>query len=126
VKGADLRAPPAATAAPSRWAALRGEAAMIPVLATALLFVALGGRWLVILPNVALSAFAFAWLFAMIVVGSMSVVRHADRLAEMLGEPYGTLILTLSVATIEIVTIGIVMTTGAPNPALAATRCSRS
>ena len=50
----------------------------------------------------------------MIVVGSMAVVRHADDLAEMLGEPYGTLILTLSVATIEIVTIGIVMTTGRP------------
>jgi len=46
-------------------------------------------------------------------------VRHADGLAEMLGEPYGTLILTLSVAAIEIMTLGIVMTTGDPNPALA-------
>ena len=49
----------------------------------------------------------------------MAVVRHADGLAEMLGEPYGTLILTLSVAAIEIMTLGIVMTTGDPNPALA-------
>ena len=89
------------------------------MLATSAVFLVLGQRWLVILPDVALSSFVFAWLFGMIVVGSMSVVRHADRLAEMLGEPYGTLILTLSVATIEIVTIGIVMTTGEPNPALA-------
>jgi hypothetical protein len=28
-------------------------------------------------------------------------VRHADRLAMRLGEPYGTLILTLSVTVIE-------------------------
>jgi len=99
--------------------ALRSEGALVPVLATAAVFLVLGQRWLVILPDVTLSSFVFTWLFGMIVVGSMSVVRHADHLAEMLGEPYGTLILTLSVATIEIVTIGIVMTTGQPNPALA-------
>jgi Ca2+:H+ antiporter len=99
--------------------ALRGEGALVPVLATSAVFLVLGQRWLVILPDVTLSSFVFTWLFGMIVVGSMSVVRHADHLAEMLGEPYGTLILTLSVATIEIVTIGIVMTTGQPNPALA-------
>jgi Ca2+:H+ antiporter len=52
-------------------------------------------------------------------VGSMAVVRHAEGLAEILGEPYGTLILTLSVSAIEILTLGIVMTTGAPNPELA-------
>src|SRR6185503_15312652 len=97
----------------------RSEGALVPVLATAAVFLVLGQRWLVILPDVTLSSFVFTWLFGMIVVGSMSVVRHADHLAEMLGEPYGTLILTLSVATIEIVTIGIVMTTGQPNPALA-------
>ena len=99
--------------------ALRAEGAMLPVFATALLFAVVGRRWLAILPDVTLSSFAFAWLFGMIVVGSMSVVRHADRLAEILGEPYGTLILTLSVAAIEIMTLGIVMTTGEPNPALA-------
>src|SRR4249920_1009082 len=97
----------------------RKERALIPVAMTAALFVVAGKRWLVILPDATLSAFAFAGLFGLIVVGSMAVVRHADGLAEMLGEPYGTLILTLSVATIEIVTIGIVMTTGQPNPALA-------
>ncbi len=100
-----------------RW--LKAEGMMIPVVATAAVFVVLGSRWLAILPDVALSAFVFAWLFGMIVVGSMAVVRHADALAEILGEPYGTLILTLSVAAIEIMTLGIVMTTGTPNPVLA-------
>jgi Ca2+:H+ antiporter len=98
---------------------LGAESPMIPVIGTAALFAVVGPRWLAILPDVTLSAFAFAWLFGMIVAGSMAVVRHADALAEILGEPYGTLILTLSVAAIEILTLGIVMTTGDPNPTLA-------
>jgi Ca2+:H+ antiporter len=98
---------------------LRTEGAMVPLIATAVVFLIVGRRWLAILPEVALAAFVFAWLFGMIITGSMAVVRHAEALAEILGEPYGTLILTLSVAAIEIMTLGIVMTTGDPNPALA-------
>ena len=63
--------------------------------------------------------FLFVWLFAAIIWGAKAVVRHADQLAERLGEPYGTLILTLSVATIEMVTVAQVMLTGAENPTLA-------
>jgi Ca2+:H+ antiporter len=100
-------------------AVLRGESALIPLSVSAAVFLAVGQRWLGILPDVVMSSLAFAWVFAMIIVGSMSVVRHAEDLAEILGEPYGTLILTLSVSAIEIVTLGIVMTTGAPNPELA-------
>src|SRR4029077_20559419 len=51
----------------------------------------------------------FVWLFAAVVVGALTVVANADELAVMLGEPYGTLILTLSVGSIEIMTIGTVM-----------------
>ena len=39
----------------------------------------------------------FAWLFVAILGSALSVVRHADRLAMRLGEPYGTLILTLAI-----------------------------
>jgi Ca2+:H+ antiporter len=46
-------------------------------------------------------------------------VRHADALAEQLGEPYGTLILTLSITFIEVVSISAVMTHGDRNPTLA-------
>ena len=106
--------------APVRFRALlRGESALVPLGLSAAAFLVVGQRWLAILPDVVISSFAFAWVFAMIIVGSMSVVRHAENLAEILGEPYGTLILTLSVSAIEIVTLGIVMTTGAPNPELA-------
>lgn len=61
----------------------------------------------------------FAWLFAAVVTGALTVVANADELAVLLGEPYGTLILTLSVGSIEIMTIGAVMLTGDANPTLA-------
>jgi Ca2+:H+ antiporter len=52
-------------------------------------------------------------------MGALTVVSHADELAGILGEPYGTLILTLSVGSIEIMTIGAVMLAGDANPTLA-------
>ena len=61
----------------------------------------------------------FAWLFAAILGSALAVVRHADDLAEQLGEPYGTLILTLSVTVIEVTSISAVMLHGEANPTLA-------
>ena len=49
---------------------------------------------------------------------SFNVVHHADGLAIKLGEPYGTLILTLSVITIEVIMLTAVMLTSANKPAL--------
>ena len=40
--------------------------------------------------------FVFLWLFLTVLAAVLAVVRHADHLAVRLGEPYGTLILTLS------------------------------
>lgn len=40
--------------------------------------------------------------FAIILWGAFSVVRHASALAHILGEPYGTLVLTLAVTVIEV------------------------
>jgi Ca2+:H+ antiporter len=67
----------------------------------------------------AISIAVFLWLFGAVVIGALMVVANADELAVILGEPYGTLILTLSVGSIEIMTIGTVMLTGEANPALA-------
>ena len=67
----------------------------------------------------AISVAVFVWLFAVVVVGALTVVDNADELAAILGEPYGTLILTLSVGSIEIMTIGTVMLTGHAHPSLA-------
>jgi Ca2+:H+ antiporter len=50
---------------------------------------------------------------------ALSVVRQADHLAARLGEPYGTLILTLSMTFIEVTSITAVMMHGENNPTLA-------
>src|SRR5215831_19952613 len=60
-------------------------------------------------------ALIFAWLFAVVLVACLHVVRHADGLAEIVGEPYGTLILTLSVTSIEVGSISAVMLEGTNN-----------
>jgi hypothetical protein len=59
------------------------------------------------------------WLSAAAFGCCLSVVRHAEHLAVRLGEPYGTLLLTLAVTLIEVMSMSSVMTHGADNPALA-------
>ena len=59
-----------------------------------------------------------AWLFFVILGSVLAVVRHADHLAEKLGEPYGTLVLTLAVTAVEAMSISAVMLHGANNPTL--------
>jgi Ca2+:H+ antiporter len=61
----------------------------------------------------------FLGLFAAVLGSALSVVRHADHLAERLGEPYGTLILTLAITSIEVMAISAVMIHGENNPTLA-------
>ena len=61
----------------------------------------------------------FLWLFAAILGSSLAVVRHAEYLAARLGEPLGTLLLTLSVTFIEVASIAAIMLHGANNPSLA-------
>ncbi|MEM6049672.1 sodium-potassium/proton antiporter ChaA [Erwinia sp. P7711] len=56
-------------------------------------------------------------LFA-ILSSAFSVVRHADVLAHRLGEPYGSLILSLSVVILEVSLISALMATGDAAPAL--------
>src|ERR1700676_393364 len=89
------------------------------VLCTAALFLAFDHQLLSPTLSPAADIAVFLWLFAAVITGALIVVAHADELAEILGEPYGTLILTLSVGSIEIMTIGAVMLTGDANPTLA-------
>jgi Ca2+:H+ antiporter len=63
-------------------------------------------------------ALIFAWLFGAILASALAVVRHADKVAEILGEPYGTLVLTLAVTAIEVMSISAVMLHGENNPTL--------
>jgi Ca2+:H+ antiporter len=57
---------------------------------------------------------AFIWLFAVILLSAFAVVRHSDILASIVGEPYGTLILTFAITAIEVMMIVAVMLTGPP------------
>ena len=61
----------------------------------------------------------FVWLFVVILAAAFGVVRHAEVLAHTYGEPFGTLILTLSVIGIEVIMIATMMVTGDPDPSAA-------
>jgi Ca2+:H+ antiporter len=77
---------------------------------TMLFLSAQGGAWLEASSGFTQGAL-FIWIFAAILLTSFSIVYHADILAEKLGEPYGTLILTLAVTGIEVMMISAVMLT---------------
>ena len=60
-----------------------------------------------------------ALLAGVVLLLSMQVANQAELLAEELGEPYGTLVLTGSVIVIELALIGSTMLSGESNPTLA-------
>lgn len=98
---------------------LRRESFLLFSGATTTLFLAFGSRWLANLSRPAWFVFIIAWLFAAILLSALAVVRHAESIALKLGEPIGTLVLTLSVIGIEVMMIGAVMSTGRGNATLA-------
>jgi Ca2+:H+ antiporter len=98
---------------------LRCEWPLLVSVATAVLFLAFGRSWLADLSNPVWFAFILGWLFMVILFSAFAVVRHAESLAVRLGEPLGTLILTLSVTVIEVMMIAAVMYTGHGNSSLA-------
>lgn len=99
-------------------ALVRDEWFLVVSVATSVAFFLSGGVLLGNLASPPWLAFIFAWLFAVVLGSALSVVRHADHLAVRLGEPYGTLILTVSITFIEVMSISAVMTHGENNPTL--------
>jgi len=87
-------------------------------IATSVAFLVMGDALLSRLSSPAWLAAIFLWLFAAVLGSALSVVRHAEHLAVRLGEPYGTLILTLAITFIEVVSISAVMLHGENNPTL--------
>lgn len=98
---------------------LRSELALLIGALTAILSTVFGAEWFTGLTNPLWYGFLFGWLFAVMLWLAFNVVRHADSLAVLLGEPYGTMILTISVISIEVIMIAAVMLTGENNPTLA-------
>ena len=98
--------------------AVRAEFALLISLGTAAILIAIGNRLLEDVTHPLLLLIILFWLFATILWSAISVVRHADCLAIKFGEPYGTLILTLSAISIEVMMISTAMLHGANNPTL--------
>jgi Ca2+:H+ antiporter len=85
---------------------------LLPVYATAGAFLALDSALLDGVNSTAKALLVFTWLFGIILWSAFAVVRHADALAEILGEPFGTLILTFAITAIEVMMIVAVMVGG--------------
>ena len=96
----------------------RAEWFLAVSLTTCVAFVVAGKSLFSSLANPWVLTFVFFWLFGVILGSAMAVVRQAEHLAVLLGEPYGTLVLTLSVTFIEVMSISAVMLHGQNNPSL--------
>ena len=97
---------------------VRSEFSLIIGLLTAAIFLGTGNRLVEIIAHPVALIVVFLWLFAVILWSAVSVVRHADCLAVKWGEPYGTLVLTLSAIAVEVVMISAAMLHGENNPTL--------
>lgn len=93
----------------------RNESALLVNLATTALFLLFGNALLSNLENPLWFGFVLIWLFAVILLSAFRIVHHAESLATILGEPLGTLVLTLSVIGIEVMMISAVMLTAENN-----------
>jgi Ca2+:H+ antiporter len=85
---------------------------ILPVAALAVL--SFFGNQTALLPVIGINLLALVAILS----SAFSVVRHADVLAHRLGEPYGSLILSLSVVILEVSLISALMATGDAAPAL--------
>jgi len=98
---------------------IRAEFSLLIGVVTAAIFLWSGSRLLETLEHPGVMGVVYAWLFVAVLWSAISVVRHADCLAIKCGEPYGTLILTLSAIAIEVMMISAAMLHGKNNPTLA-------
>src|SRR5215470_5880917 len=97
---------------------VRKEVALVISLGTVAIFLGTRNRLVEDVAHPLLLIVVFLWLFVAVLWSAISVVRHADCLAIKFGEPYGTLILTLSAISIEVATVSTAMLHGANNPTL--------
>ena len=102
----------------SRFHRLFQESFLLVSYGSMALFLCYSDIWLGISTTFLFGSFLFLWLFLVLFFSSFAIVRHADALAEDLGEPYGTLILTLAATGIEIIMIAALMFKGT-HPTLA-------
>jgi Ca2+:H+ antiporter len=68
-------------------------------------------------PNAVAVAISIA-IFGIVIYGAIGVVHHAGRLSHLLGEPYGTLLLTLTAITVEVIMVATMMLYGDDDPTM--------
>jgi Ca2+:H+ antiporter len=98
---------------------IRSEAPFLVAAATAAVMYTVGYGWFYELANPLALIALLVWIFVVMLWASFAAVRHADGLAELLGEPYGTLILTIAVISIEVSVVAAIMLNADPDPELA-------
>ena len=85
---------------------------------TVIAFLLFGKLWLGELGSMPKTAVLFLWLLAVIFWCAFGVVGQADHLAELLCEPLGTLVLTLTIVIIEVALISALMLSAHSAPTL--------
>lgn len=83
-----------------------------------IVFLIFGPTWLHEPIEPWIAVVCFVVIFATILLAAFGVVHEADYLAHQLGEPYGTLILTLSIVMIEVILIAAVLLGPGENPTI--------
>lgn len=84
-----------------------------------LVFLAAGKGWMADPVSGAAVALQFGVLFVVILAAAFALVRHAGHVADMLGEPLGTLVLTLAITGLEVLMISAVSASEAATPTMA-------
>ncbi len=85
-----------------------------------LLLAMLGKAWITsALDQPAMLILLLVVICGVILAAAVAIVRHADVVAHRLGEPAGTLLLTLTITGLEVCMVAFVMSTGADKPTLA-------
>lgn len=77
------------------------------------------GKSSFILSSFLFETLMFFVIFGVIIYAAIGVVRHAEFLARKLGEPYGTMVLTFSAVTVEIIMVATMMLNGDEDPLIA-------
>lgn len=98
---------------------LKREWPLLESIAAAILLLVFGADLLADLSNPIRFGVILASLFGIVLLSAFAVVRHAESIAVKLGEPLGTLVLTLAVTGIEVMMITAVMYAGDGNTSMA-------
>src|SRR5215510_14982067 len=78
---------------------------------TVAVFLLFGDTWLAEPIPTGTAGLLFAWIFATMMWAAYGAIEASDQLAEILGEPLGSLVLTLTIITLEGMLVAIAMLT---------------